>query len=96
MSENLSDSDEEENLDFKDAEQLMDVFHTLEESNLSLITHLKEMEQEIEEAKGVYNNKKQVLYRKKNELLTNKDQILRQIQQVETEIEDLKKTTNKD
>ena len=36
----------------------MDVFHSLEESNLTLMTNLKEMEQEIEEAKNIYHNKK--------------------------------------
>ena len=61
----------------------MDVFHSLEESNLSLITHLKEMEQEIEEGKTIYNNKKESLIKKKNELVSAKQEISRQIQQVE-------------
>ena len=61
----------------------MDIFHSLEESNLSLITHLKEMEQEIEEARGSFNSKKDILTKKKNELLSNKQEIIKQINQVD-------------
>ena len=45
INENFEDSEEEEMVFFKEPSQLIDIFHSLEESNLSLITHLKEMEQ---------------------------------------------------
>ena len=96
MSENLDDSSEDEEMFFQEPSQLMDIFHSLEESNLSLITHSKDIEQEIEEAKASFNTKKEILTKKKNELLTNKQEILRQIAQVDEEIGELKKTTNKD
>ena len=41
------------------------------------------MEQEIEEGKTIYNNKKESLIKKKNELVSAKQEISRQIQQVE-------------
>jgi hypothetical protein len=37
-----------------------------------------------------------VLLKKKNELFANKQEFLKQISQVDEEIEELKKTTNKD
>jgi hypothetical protein len=51
---------------FKEPEQLASIFHSLEESNLFLITNLKEIEQEIEEAKSKFNHVKENLTSKKN------------------------------
>lgn len=51
---------------FKEPEQLANIFHSLEESNLFLITNLKEIEQEIEESKNRFGHKKDSLINKKN------------------------------
>ena len=42
---------------------------------------------EIEEARGSFNSKKDILTKKKNELLSNKQEIIKQINQVDEEIE---------
>lgn len=74
----------------------MDVFHSLEESNLTLITNLKEMEQEIEESKNSFIKKKEIMTKKKNELVANKQELNKLILQTDEDIEELRKTTNKD
>ena len=81
---------------FKEAEQLASIFHSLEESNLFLITNLKEIEQEIEEAKSKYEFKQEVLNSKKKDLLDSKIDLQKQLVVLDEEIEELKKTTNKD
>ena len=81
---------------FKEPEQLASIFHSLEESNLFLITNLKEIEQEIEEAKSKYEHKQETLNTKKKELLDSKLDLQKQLLVLDDEIEELKKTTNKD
>ena len=45
--DDISDEEEhEQEMYFKEPSQLIDIFHSLEESNLFLITNLKEIEQE--------------------------------------------------
>jgi len=39
---------------FKEPSQLIEIFHSLEESNLFLITNLKEIEQETEEIRSSF------------------------------------------
>jgi hypothetical protein len=51
---------------FKEPSQLIDIFHSLEESNLFLITNLKEIEQETEEIKSAFMQTKEQLNEKKN------------------------------
>ena len=64
---------------FKEPEQLASIFHSLEESNLFLITNLKEIEQEIEEAKSKYEHKQETLNAKKKELLDSKLDLQKQL-----------------
>lgn len=92
----LSEESEEEEMYFREPEQLASIFHSLEESNLFLITNLKEIEQEIEEAKTKFNNKRETLSNKKNDLLANKAELQKHIAVIDEEIEELKRTTNKD
>ena len=81
---------------FQEPEQLASIFHSLEESNLFLITNLKEMEQEMEEVKNRLARKKESLFNKKSELMTSKIDLYKQIGAVEEEIDSLRRTTNKD
>jgi len=85
--ENLEESSDDEEIFFKHPDQLMDVFHSLEESNLTLITNLKEMEQEIEESKNSFIKKKEIMTKKKNELIANKQELNKQIIQTDEDIE---------
>lgn len=96
MNDELFSESEEESMYFQEPEQLASIFHSLEESNLFLITNLKEIEQEMEEAKSKFNHKKETLSVKKNELLTSKADLQKQLVVFDEEIEELKKTTNKD
>ena len=57
---------------------------------------MKEIEQEIEEAKSKYEYKQDVLNSKKKELLYSKIDLQKQLVVLDEEIEELKKTTNKD
>lgn len=53
--DDISDDDEEEDeMYFKEPSQLIEIFHSLEESNLFLITNLKEIEQETEEMRSSF------------------------------------------
>lgn len=54
------------------------------------------MEQQIEEAKNINSNKKEIMTKKKTELMSNIKLVTDQIDQVEKDIDELKKTTNKD
>lgn len=45
MDDVSEDDDEEEDMYFREPSQLIEIFHSLEESNLFLITNLKEIEQ---------------------------------------------------
>lgn len=45
LDEISEDDGDEEQMYFKEPSQLIDIFHSLEESNLFLITNLKEIEQ---------------------------------------------------
>lgn len=58
LNEELSEDSGEEEMYFREPEQLASIFHSLEESNLFLITNLKEIEQEIEEAKSRFGHKR--------------------------------------
>jgi len=49
------DEEEEDEMYFKEPSQLIEIFHSLEESNLFLITNLKEIEQETEEIRSSFS-----------------------------------------
>lgn len=86
LDEISEDENDEEQMYFREPSQLIDIFHSLEESNLFLITNLKEIEQETEEIKSAFMQTKEQLNEKKNELLNNKTEILKQIQQTDEEL----------
>lgn len=50
----------------------------------------------MEEAKTKFDHKKESLTNKKNELLLNKTDIQKQLSAIDEDIEELKRTTNKD
>jgi len=76
----LNDSDDDFEMYFKDPSQLQELFNSLESDNLFIIKYTRDCEQNLEDLKHDFENKKQALLEKREQNLRSKAELEKSIQ----------------
>lgn len=92
--EELTDSESEEPMYFKEPQQLLDIFTSLEENNLFLIQNAQETEQTLEELKQDYADTKASMDSQKSSLKSSIDEHVAQISREEAKTETIRRSAD--